>query len=147
MPKNPLDADLDQILDHTRDLWDELRDERLFITGGMFFVIIALIEFLCRHGKPTPLTATRPPSLYGILVKTTGTPLRSYLYGADLAIWLWTILLRSSALRPYNVGSEFGISIANLAKVVAGLSKPVLEISINYPVPSNIPAEQYVLST
>lgn len=82
-----------------------------------------------------------------INVQGDGTPLRSYLYGADLAIWLWTILLRGSTLRPYNVGSEIAISIANLAKVVAGLSNPVPRITIKYPVSSNIPAEQYVPST
>lgn len=82
-----------------------------------------------------------------IVIQGDGTPLRSYLYGADLAIWLWTILLRGSALQPYNVGSEFPISIANLAKIIAGLSKPVSEISINIPIPSNIPVEQYVPST
>ena len=82
-----------------------------------------------------------------INVQGDGTPLRSYLYGADLAIWLWTILLRGSVIRPYNVGSEFAISIADLAKVVAGLSNPISQVSINYPVPFNIPVEQYVPST
>lgn len=82
-----------------------------------------------------------------IIIQGDGTPLRSYLYGADLVIWLWTILLRGSVLRPYNVGSEFAINIANLAKVIAGLSKPTPEISINYPIPSNILGEQYIPST
>jgi nucleoside-diphosphate-sugar epimerase len=77
-------------------------------------------------------------------VQGDGTALRSYLYSADLAIWLWTILLRGSVLQPYNVGSDVAISIANLANVVAGFSKPVSKISIKYPVSSNIPAEQYV---
>ena len=82
-----------------------------------------------------------------IKIKGDGTALRSYLYGADLAIWLWSILFRGRALQPYNVGSEVAISIADLAKVVAGLSKPALELSINVPAPSNTPAEQYVPST
>jgi nucleoside-diphosphate-sugar epimerase len=76
-----------------------------------------------------------------------GTPHRSYLYASDLAIWLWTILFRGPSCRPYNVGSEFSISIAKLAKIVADKSKPVSKIYINSPVPSVIPVEHYVPST
>lgn len=59
-----------------------------------------------------------------------GTPRRSYLYAADLAVWLWTMLFRAPALVPINVGSDRDVSILELAQAVAAALDPKTEIRI-----------------
>ncbi|MBS1806464.1 MAG: NAD-dependent epimerase/dehydratase family protein [Acidobacteria bacterium] len=53
-----------------------------------------------------------------IEIKGDGTPRRSYLYAADLAVWLWTMLFRAPDLVPFNVGSAQDVSILELAELV-----------------------------
>ena len=59
-----------------------------------------------------------------IRVNGDGTPLRSYLYGADLATWLLTLLSLGKPAYPYNVGSDQAISIAELAETVRSAIAP-----------------------
>lgn len=54
-----------------------------------------------------------------IIIKGDGTSLRSYMYSADLIIWLWTILFKGKNNDPYNVGSNQSISIYQLAKLIS----------------------------
>jgi dTDP-glucose 4,6-dehydratase len=59
-----------------------------------------------------------------IEVKGDGTATRTYLYGADLASWLWRILARGTPGRPYNVGGERALTIAEIAATVRDVANP-----------------------
>ena len=79
-----------------------------------------------------------------ILVKSDGTPYRSYLYAADLATWLWTILVRGESGRAYNVGSDEAVSIADLAAAVARVAGPGKKVEIAGQPVAGKPALRYV---
>ena len=82
-----------------------------------------------------------------ISINGDGSPLRSYLYAADLAVWLWTILLKGQTCRPYNVGSDRSISIAELADLVRRAVNPDLEIIVARQPDASQPPQRYVPST
>lgn len=64
-----------------------------------------------------------------ITVTGDGSQLRSYMYAADLVIWLYTILLKGNPGEAYNVGSDYPISIKELARTIAGFFPG---ISVNF---------------
>lgn len=79
-----------------------------------------------------------------ITVRGDGRPMRSYLYAADMVSWLITILLKGAPSRPYNVGSDQAVSIADLARAVAdsaGGGEVVIQGQ-----PSSQPAGRYLPS-
>ncbi|WP_051920404.1 NAD-dependent epimerase/dehydratase family protein [Thermodesulfobacterium hydrogeniphilum] len=86
-----------------------------------------------------------------IIIKSDGRKINSYMYAEDLAIWLWTILLKGKPGEAYNVGSEKEISLKELAQKIAEIyaeltGKKVDIIIKKQPEPGKIP-ERYVPST
>jgi dTDP-glucose 4,6-dehydratase len=85
-------------------------------------------------------------ALYAEAIKVNGdgTPLRSYLYGADLAVWLLTLLAVGKPAYPYNVGSDQAISIAELAESVKDLLAPEKTCQIQLQRDVDAPRHRYV---
>lgn len=79
-----------------------------------------------------------------IRVAGDGTPSRSYLYAADLTVWLWTILFKGVPMRPYNVGSGAARSIRMLAEAIRITVDPNLTIEIAQPPKPGAKATRYV---
>jgi len=82
-----------------------------------------------------------------IVVAGDGRTVRSYLYAADLAAWLWTILLRGQPMRPYNVGSDLAITIEELARTVASQMSPSPAVRIEGKTTHGGGGDRYVPST
>jgi dTDP-glucose 4,6-dehydratase len=80
-----------------------------------------------------------------IEIESDGSTVRSYLYAADMAIWLWTILLRGVSANPYNVGSPRALTVRKLAETVAGVVGE--EVAVRVLARPGIPATRYVPDT
>jgi nucleoside-diphosphate-sugar epimerase len=79
-----------------------------------------------------------------ICINGDGTAYRSYLYAADLAIWLWTILFKGASLCPYNVGSKKAYSISDLAGIIASSFDPKVSITIGETLTDGSAPSRYV---
>ena len=79
-----------------------------------------------------------------ITIQGDGTPYRTYLHAADMAAWLWAVLLRGKPARAYNVGGHEAVSIGDLARrTVAALGSSARVEILKQAVPGK-PAERYV---
>lgn len=78
-----------------------------------------------------------------IIIKGDGSPFRSYMYAADMALWLVKILFDGDSRSTYNVGSNEGITILEAAHCVAGCSPTPLGVNV-MGVATGHPPERYV---
>jgi nucleoside-diphosphate-sugar epimerase len=79
-----------------------------------------------------------------IHIKGDGTPRRSWLYMADLAVWLWTLLANGTSNLAYNVGSDNGMTIAEAARLTAATLHQGLEIRVDGRPSPKAPLNSYV---
>lgn len=70
-----------------------------------------------------------------IRIKGDGSAMRSYLYGADLSVWLLHLLANGQPGASYNVGSDQGISIGDLAFLVRDVLAPEKSVQIQNKLP------------
>ena len=68
----------------------------------------------------------RPISIFG-----DGNTVRSYMYGADLAVWLIIIMLYSEDGKTYNVGNGTGFSLREIAEKVSSFFQPSPSVLLN----------------
>ena len=83
-----------------------------------------------------------------IVLEGDGTAHRSYLYAADMAAWLWAVLIRGHSARAYNVGGEESVSLLDLASRVSHeLTSGAAQVrALRMPLPGQNP-QHYVPST
>lgn len=82
-----------------------------------------------------------------IHIRGDGRPLRSYLYMADLCVWLLRILGQGAAGQAYNVGSEEAISVEMLARQIGGATGAGIAIKVQSPNEGRGLAPRYIPDT
>lgn len=76
-----------------------------------------------------------------------GTPYRSYLYAADMAAWLWAVLIRGAQGCAYNIGSEESLSIVDLAERISSILGCSIDVSTRLQPKPGASAMHYVPNT
>lgn len=66
-----------------------------------------------------------------ITIKGDGSAVRSYLYAADLVVWLLRILSSGRVNNIYNVGSDINLTIRELACKVEGKDQSCEKLNVN----------------
>lgn len=108
-----------------------------FLAVGDGLEVVAARIFSC-YGPFLPLSAHFAignfirDALLGrpVTVRGDGSPVRAYLYGADLAVGLLACLTRGEPGRAYNIGGDQAISLGALARLIAGLAEPAVTVRI-----------------
>lgn len=116
--------------------------ERTCLDSGVDVVIARLFTFygerLDEHKAWTQFTkAARKHK--PIRITGNGDAIRSYMHGAEMARWLWTILLHGESGEAYDVGSDKPITIYGLAESLKRDYQSPAEIIVENSTPDPIP--------
>ncbi len=79
-----------------------------------------------------------------IAVSGDGSAYRSYLYAADMVVWLLTILINGQSGQPYNLGSDNEISIKDLAEKVSDIIYEKNKVIVATQLSANNVVQRYV---
>lgn len=113
------------LLGKTQYAVQKIKDEIYLKGSGLDYVIARCFAFCGSHMRDYfALTAfikavqqDKP-----LVVLNRGVAVRSYLYAADLTVWLLTLMLKGNGI--YNVGSERETTINELAGIVSSYATP-----------------------
>ena len=124
----------------------KLEAEKLLVDSGLNVKIARCFAFVGAHlnrGIQYAIGNFMQNCIDGnpIVINGDGTPLRSYLYADDLVEWLFATLERGKSGRLYNVGSDWEVSIRELAETVRTVLGSKSEIVVKgTPVPGAKPS-------
>lgn len=79
-----------------------------------------------------------------IVVNSDGSALRSYLYAADMTIWLWKILFKGTPGSAYNIGSANAFSIEETARCVSSCFGNEVKVEIRKKRDPRMATERYI---
>lgn len=112
----------------------KLRMENFLLQNGLDVVIARMFAFCGPYLRPDNFAVGNfvrnawrgePLRVFG-----KGDTVRSYMYGADLSVWLWKMMLHADAGSIYNVGSEKPVTILQLADKVKEIVNPAVSIEV-----------------
>jgi len=114
------------------------REHRLIIPIARPYAILG--PFIPRIGVFAASSFLRGAICEGRINVEQPRTIRSYLYTADLAIWLWTILERGHTHAAYEVGSDQPVTLGNFAQRIADRIEPRPKVTLS----NGLSAERYV---
>lgn len=113
---------------------DKLHTENFLLQSGLDVVIARMFAFCGPYLRPDNFAVGNfvrnawrgePLRVFG-----KGDAVRSYMYGADLSVWLWQMMLHADAGSIYNIGSEKPTTILQLAENVKEIVNPAVSIEV-----------------